>query len=476
MSAIGADLQQLSSGNSPYIELFEIQINETDFIYITNYIEGFGSSPEEKFNTIRFRDYDNPGTYNEYYPVPAQMDGIEHKSEGQFPQPSFTVANILRTTSGNDSLQSLLGSVSYGDLLGLKVIRRRTLQKYLEGGSGDANPPVELPRDIYYLDRIEDENPQSVTFTTVLPIDFTGVLLPRRNIIGNRCPWKYQGAGGDLNEWEKTGGCVWRNDSAIDVAGTTLYVYVNEDDEYIIDSTTSFTAYTSGVTRDSFYTTTESNLTKVGSDGTLTTGESSLNYWQNLTGVDTTPIDNSANWRRVRIFTDFSGTPSVDVYTDNKYNQYFRVDNSVGSTTNYTVWKAQSRSQSAAATPESGPLWERGDRCGKRLDSCKARFQVNPVVTLVVAGTSGLSVGETIYGYAGESSARVYRIDGTTLYLADVTGDFTAGEVVRNDDASPPSLNTTASGPISALPASNNTTKESAAMPFGGFPTARVFQ
>lgn len=473
--SIGADLQQLNSGESPYIELFEVQINETDFIYITNYIEGFGSSPEEKFNTVQFRDYDTPATIREYYPVPAQMDGIEHKSEGQFPQPSFTVANILRTTTGNDSFQALLGSVSYEDLLGLKVIRRRTLQKYLVGGSGDAQPPVELPRDIYYLDRIEDENPQSVTFTTVLPIDFTGVTLPKRNIIGNRCPWKYQGAGTDLNEWDKVGGCTWRTDSIVDVAGTNDYVYVNEDDEYIIDSTTTFTLYAGSATRDSFYRTTESNLTKIEADGTLTTGETANNYWQSLNGVASTPSDNSANWRRVRIYTDFTGSPNVDVYTNDKYNDYYRV-NDGGSPTKYTVWKAVAKSQTSAATPAAGSLWERGDRCGKRLDSCKTRYQVNPVATLVVAGTTGLSVGDTIYGYDDEASARVTRISGTTLYLADIQGDFTSGEVVRNDDASPPSLNTTASGSITVLPASNIIARESEPLPFGSFPTARVFQ
>jgi lambda family phage minor tail protein L len=473
--SIGADLQQLNSGESPYIELFEVQINETDFIYITNYIEGFGSSPEEKFNTVQFRDYDNPATIRDYYPVPAQMEGIEHKSEGQFPQPVFTVANILRTNTGNDSFQALLGSASYEDLLGLKVIRRRTLQKYLVGGSGDAQPPVELPRDIYFLDRIEDENPQSVTFTTVLPIDFTGVTLPKRNIIGNRCPWKYQAAGADLNPWEKQGGCTWRTDSIVSVAGNNSYIYVSDDDEYIIDSTTTFTTYAGSATINEFYKTTESNLTKINSDGTLTTGQSSTNYWQNLTGQATTPADGSPNWRRVKVFTDFTGSPNVDVYTNDIYNDYYRV-NDGGSPTKYTVWKAISRGQTSAATPEAGPLWERGDRCGKRLNSCKSRYQVNATATLGLNSVSGLSIGDMIFGDTSQAQARVERISGTTVYLSNITGDFDIGETVTNDDASPPSLSTTASTTINTRPNINYIAKESRAMPFGSFPTARAFQ
>jgi len=464
--SIGADLQQLNSGQSPYIELFEIQVNDTDYIYITNYIEGFGSSPEAQFNTLQFRDYDSPSTVREYFPVPAQFDGIEHKSEGQFPQPSFTVANILRTSSGNDSLQALLGSVSYEDLLGRKVIRRRTLKKYLFGESEDSNPPVELPRDVYYLDRIENETPQFVTFTTVLPIDFTGVFLPRRNIIGNRCPWKYQGAGSDINTWERQGGCMWRADSAINVAGNDVYIYVNEDDEYIISSSVSTPTYSGSATINNFYKTTQNNLTKIESDGTLTTGQSSFNYWQSLTGTASTPTDGSNDWRRVRTYDTFSGSETMNVYTDDSYNSYYLSGG--------TVWKAISRSQVSSEAPSYGPLWERGDKCGKRLNSCKARFQVNPVGSLNTSGTSGLSVGDTIIGQTSGSEARVNRISGSTIYLVNITGDFDSGEGLVSDDGD--YTGQTASGSITTIPAAHNSAQEYKVLPFGSFPTARVFQ
>jgi lambda family phage minor tail protein L len=470
--SIGSDLQQLNSGESPYIELFEIQINETDFIYITNYIEGFGSGSPSAFNVLQFRDYDNPSTIRDYYPVPSQMDGIEHKSEGQFPQPSFTVANILRTSTGNDSFQALLGSVSYGDLLGLKVIRRRTLQKYLVGQPGDANPPVELPRDIFFLDRIENEDARSVTFTTVLPLDFTGVTLPKRNILGNRCPWKYQGAGYDLNEWEKVGGCTWRSNSNTSVGDISVPIYVNDDDEYILSSTTSFTSWTTGPSiKGRFYTTSQSNLTKIEEDGSLTTGQTGTNYWQALDVTSDDPADNSPDWRRVRVYTDFTGSPSVDVYVEDKYNDYFRVNNGGG---NYTVWKASRRSQTLADTPEGGNFWERGDRCGKRLLSCKLRFQSNPWIKVSLTSTSGFNVGNVIRGRTSETTAKITRISGTTVYLDTAVGVFTNGETIENTSVSPV-VTTTASSTTTAEPALGFK-KENKAIPFGSFPTARVFQ
>jgi len=467
--SIGADLQQLNSGQSPYIELFEIQVNDTDYIYITNYIEGFGSSPEAQFNTLQFRDYDSPSTVREYFPVPAQFDGIEHKSEGQFPQPTFTIANVLRTPSGDDSLQALLGSASYEDILGGKVIRRRTLKKYLFGESGDSNPPIELPRDVYYLDRIENEDSESVTFTTVLPIDFTGVLLPRRNIIGNRCPWKYQAAGSDVIISERQGGCLWRQDSSRTVAGSTINIYVNEDDEYIISSSIlgSAPSYSGSATQDEFYTTTTSGLTKINSDGTLTGGQSQSNYWQSLTGTNTTPSDSdTVNWRRVRRFDNFSGTETMNVFTDDRYNSYYKYGD--------TVWKAISRSQTSSTPPALGTYWDRGDKCGKRLNSCKVRFQVNPVGTITVSNTTNLAGQDVITGQANGVTAVVTRISGNTLYLAQITGDFNNGETLQNDDGDF-SATVTSSG-INALAYSTNSLQENNVMPFGSFPTARVFQ
>lgn len=470
--SIGADLQTLNSGNSPYVELFEIQVAESTYIYITNYLEDIGPFTDTSTNLIQFRDYDNPSVIRTYYPVPSSLEGIEHKSEGQFPQPTLTIANILRS-SGNDSFSGLLGSLSYEDILGFKVIRRRTLKKYLHGESGDANPPVELPRDVFYLDRIEDETPDRVVFTTVLPIDFTGVTLPKRNIIGNRCPWVYQGASRNKNEWEKVGGCNWMENSSIIIGDNYAYVYVNEDDEYLIDSTTTFTLYSSGsVDRFSFYKVVKSGLTKISETGTLSTA-TDYDYWQNLTGVDTTPSDLSPNWRRVRIYTEFTGSPTVNVYTNSSYNSYFRT----GTTPDYTIWKAVSRSQQSAAAPtETGVLWERGDKCGKRIDSCKARFEALTIVTLAVAATTNLNVGNTILGDTSESSARVEKISGTTLHLTGCTGDFISGETIRsNDNDSTPEYVSTAQGAIVKTPGFLDNFAPRV-LPFGSFPTARVFQ
>jgi len=564
------DFQKLNSGNSPYIELFEIQINDTDFIYLTNYIKGTGDYVDESpnssppiSNVLQFPDFEDNGIIREYYPVPCRLEGIEYKSQGQFPQPVLTIANVLRTTTGNNSLQSLIGTLSYQDLLGNKVRRRRTLQKYLYGEASYSNPPIEMPIDVYYLDRIQEENSSSVSFITVLPIDFSGILLPRRNIIGNVCPWRYTAAGEDLNEWEKVGGCTWRTDSQIEIAGNAYNIYVTQDDEYIISDSVSVTFWAGTASDQSYYSTVESGLEKIQSDGSLSstvtfaagdvntgpdtitltghkfeTGDmvtygngggasignltdgnyyyvndasantiylyntranaiagggtgrvnlvsggngsahtlspSEFNYWQSATGQNTTPSDSSADWQRIRVYNTYTGSNEYTaVFTNDKYNTYFLYSSK--------VWKNIGRSQAYGLVnaPDFGSLWEHGDRCGKRLSSCGKRFKANALASISYTSGSGtLSPGDSVIGAIQGSRGRVSSVTGTTsgtvtFYYS--SGDFEATEGLTSDVS--PAWTATASGAISASGTQPSTKlDDSRVLPYGSFPTARIFQ
>lgn len=479
MSIIATDVQKLDSGNSPYIELFEIQVNDTDYIYLTNYIKGIGEyaddyegegGAEESKTLLQFRDYDVPTIIRHYYPIPVALDGVEFKSEGQFPQPVLTIANILRTDSGNNSLQALLGTVSYDELLGLKVIRRRTLKKYLFGESGDNNPPIELPRDVYYLDRIENETAQSVEFTTVLPVDFTGVTIPRRNILANRCPWAYQGAAVDKNPWERDGGgCSWRTDSRLLVGDHEYNIYVSADDEYIVDASLITTTWSAGTYNNLDFVRTAQSLTKISSTGTLST-VSGYNYWQCIdtgTGTTATPSDSSGAWRRVRVFSTFNASNEINVYVEDKYSDYVKSGS--------IVWKAVGRGQVATvATPAFGSLWERGDKCGKTLNSCRLRYQAAPMLTLAVASSTDFVKHNEIIGITSDSKATIVKVTGNTLYLTNATGNFTSGETIENNDHE--TASTTASGDSSSIGATPSRLNKKVTIPFGSFPTARSFQ
>ena len=123
------------------VELFMIQNPDKNalpadaFFSFTNYHQ-----------TVYLRDKETPFTHRAYTPFPIAFSGAEQKSEGAYARPSLQVANIL------DTLSTELGTFKYEDLLGLKLIRRKTLANYLDTGPTVTSPaaaPIEYPRQIY---------------------------------------------------------------------------------------------------------------------------------------------------------------------------------------------------------------------------------------------------------------------------------------------------------------------------------------
>jgi len=127
-----------------------------------------------------------------YTAFPVQASGFEYNGNGQLPRPKFQAANLTGVLS--------LLAITYADLIGAKVTRKRTLKKYLDavnftgGVNADADPTAEFPDEIYYVDRKSAETRDVVEFELSASFDVQGVKLPRRQIIQNVCPWKYRGA------------------------------------------------------------------------------------------------------------------------------------------------------------------------------------------------------------------------------------------------------------------------------------------
>lgn len=128
----------------------------------------------------------------EYLPYPVQITGFEFSTGGQIPRPKMIVSNLTGI------ITALV--LAYDDLLGAKVTRKRTMQKYLDavnfdgGVNPDADPTAEFPDDIFYIERKTGESKTVVEFELSASFDVQGVRLPRRQIIQNICPWKYRGA------------------------------------------------------------------------------------------------------------------------------------------------------------------------------------------------------------------------------------------------------------------------------------------
>jgi len=125
-----------------------------------------------------------------YVRLSLEATGFDYSSTGSLPRPSLTVSNI------GSSITALLLQVNLitagNDLGGAKVVRIRTLKKYLDGEAG-ADPHAKFPDEIWYVDRKANENRAAVEFELASKFDLAGVMLPRRQIIANVCQWAYRG-------------------------------------------------------------------------------------------------------------------------------------------------------------------------------------------------------------------------------------------------------------------------------------------
>lgn len=129
---------------------------------------------------------------NTYTAFPVQATGFEFNGQGQAPRPKLLVANVV------GAITALV--LQYQDIVGAKVTRIRTLAKYLDavnfpgGVNPSADPSAEFPRDVFYVDRKATETNEVVEFDLAPAMDVTGVMLPRRQVVQNVCPWRYRGA------------------------------------------------------------------------------------------------------------------------------------------------------------------------------------------------------------------------------------------------------------------------------------------
>lgn len=128
---------------------------------------------------------------NTYTAFPVQASGFDMSGNGQLPRPKLQVANVTGAIT--------LLVLTYDDLLGAKVTRKRTLAKYLDavnfpgGTNPTADATAEFNDDVFFIDRKATETRDVVEFELAAAFDVAGVQLPRRQIIQNVCTWRYRG-------------------------------------------------------------------------------------------------------------------------------------------------------------------------------------------------------------------------------------------------------------------------------------------
>lgn len=402
------DLQKLDPG-SELVCLYELEYKEGTFIY-------FMSGLESDLTTAQFRDFDDPTTIRTYTAIPAQLQGLELKNDGAINRPVLDIGNATTALSG------AVGTVDYDTFLGFKFIKRTTLKKYLYNESGDANPPVEFPRQIYIMDRIKARDKTKVSIEMVAPFDISEVKLPGRLVMPDRCPFIYQGAGSHLdstNYKKAQSGCYWHLEGkynpdyklSLSNKDNEYTVYVNVDDEYLVPSTTSFTLYTSGsVTKNTYYRTAQTK-TRNNANGT-TSSVSSNNFWQAAVSSSSpgTPADDNSNFKRVRIYASYSHGTEYFTFADVKDNSYVTFTDNVSTSNTYNktlLWKAKKPSQNVA--PVSGEYWERGDMCSKTTTGCKMRFGFDPITPTSNTSTGAANSDTTVeLPYGGFPASKAF--------------------------------------------------------------------
>ena len=342
------DVVQLQAQGSALVYLYELELPSGDKEY-------FHPGVNESLQRIQFRDSQPPYTVREYIPLPMEMGGVGTTSDGVQPRPTLTIANVLST------FRDALGGKDYKDLLGSRITRRITLEKYLVGETGDSTPPVEYPQSVFILDRIQERSVLHVIFELSNPFDLEGVQFPGRQIIGGLCPWKYKGARPTLAEHEMVGGCNWYEDSPVGL------IFANKDDEYVVPDSISFTTYSGTSTADGFYRTLNTEE-RLNIDGTTQTDDAN-NYWRARQDDAGDPDTNPANYQRLRVYREYNAAETYRAFRDKDYNDYVLYQGEL-----WQVKQVTLDANEHPTVPMSNRYWKRADACGRRLGSCSMRF------------------------------------------------------------------------------------------------------
>ena len=133
---------------------------------------------------------------NTYQRMPCSATGLKYSGKGTLPRPTITFSNLLGT------ITSLLLSnnkiTPFSDLQGAKLIRRKTLSRFLDEINfpsninpykvGSVDPTAEMPKEIYFIDKKIVENRNIVQFEMVSSFDLQGVFAPKKLVTQDDFP------------------------------------------------------------------------------------------------------------------------------------------------------------------------------------------------------------------------------------------------------------------------------------------------
>ncbi len=427
MTDLIKDVQKLEIADS-LITLYELELDSN--ITTSSYAYFHGEKEADLTNIQFYNSTPNSTTglyeLNTYTAIPMQIQDIEASASGPAGNPVLTIANILTTFS--DALDGLTND----DMLGKKIIRRRTLYKYCYGQSSATTNqalPIEFPKETWIINRIASESKVSVSFELASPFDISGTKLPKRAIIGNACPWIYQASAAEIPAAEQVGSCTWCRFSRVRYNQSDLFHYIDKEDEPILLKSIldGCPTWFSSVDINKIYKTAKTGLIQILPNGTHVSNPTNVyDYWQARKTISSpgTPTDTNIFFRRIRAYQLYDQGQTYYAYTDFNYNDYILYKTGEHSSDNRTeedysrIWKIKRITQEGGAHkpvnkpyPQFGAYWERGDMCGKTLYSCSERFQYKPtniknITTIAVDGDHDTPT-DTITIAAANSSIKV---------------------------------------------------------------------
>ena len=495
--------QQQTSG---FITVFEVLLPESDIggagidkLYFhdgangTNDIQWYSLLDEDNFGSTNSAHYGQQ-TYSAF---PVESDGWEVRGSGSLPRPTVKFANINQYWSAHLS--------NFDDLVGARVIRRRTLAKYLVGGDNAQNPPVEFNRDVYYIERKTSETSTIVEFELASAFDVQGIKLPRRSIVAARCPWKYK----DTDQ----GGCDWPSDNRYTIDSTEYTLYFDKDDTRItsyatwagqndLNGTVLYDATSYSVGDYVEYYRPIGGLIAASAVAAGSAGTNEMTYTVG-TGHGITAgefviakgfTDDDANAKAVPLKVEAVTSTSIKVHrpdatitTSSGYLQATRV-------TLYKCITAHAVATSDDADdiirPTNISYWEFGDVCGKRLNSCAIRYGHDPagtgVTSIIVTKTDGNYGGGSGYTSAPTVVFSSNNVDGQAHggSGAAATATINVGRVTKitmtshgTGYTSAPAISFTGGGGSGAAAVANINVRgtRNVSLPFGGFPGAALY-
>lgn len=179
---IAADVQKAAVGN--IVILFELDLTEiggSDILYFTESIDN-------DYTAINFNA-------REYTPIHLKSEGWQVTGTGTLPRPKLIVSNVLLTFAAYIN--------SFDDLVGAKLTRRRTLEKYLDG-KPTANPNAEFAADIYRIRSMPQKTKTVAEFELTPYMDYEGIKIPKRQILRDFCRQTYRQYDSDTATFDYT--------------------------------------------------------------------------------------------------------------------------------------------------------------------------------------------------------------------------------------------------------------------------------